>query len=125
MKKRVLRTFLILALVLLLIDWILGVARFRWEALHYAFLVLNLPSSLGFEWLDSQPAAWWRETARLEPEVGSAIAFLGMVGVQAALWSVALSSRGTRNHAPADKPLRPASRMADRGPRRVEYAARG
>lgn len=95
MRTRFIQTFLFLGFLLLVIDWVLGVARFRSDLAQYVFVILNLPSSLVFAWLDNQQAAWWREFVRLKPEIGSAMAFLAMIGVQAGLLSLALTKRQT------------------------------
>jgi len=56
-----LKKYLCVAAVLLAVDWVLGVARFRWPVLGDLLTVINFPLSLPFQWLETKSNPWWHE----------------------------------------------------------------
>ena len=74
-----LRRFVVVAAVLFLVDWALGVGRFSWPSLESVFAVINFPWSVPFLWLDGQSPVWWRDYIGIDDEIGGGLAFLLMV----------------------------------------------
>jgi len=92
MTNKTWRTYLLVALALLGIDWFLGVARFQWVVFGHVFTAVNFPLSLVYLWLEKQPSTWWFNYfgRPVNDEVGQFIAFLLMIGLQAAVYTTLL-----------------------------------
>jgi hypothetical protein len=85
-----LRALAMAVLVLLLLDWGLGIARLQWPWLSPTLVATNFPSALGYLWLEQQGTAWWQGHVAfwVNDEIGQVTAFLAMVALQAALYVV-------------------------------------
>ena len=85
--SRYLRMYFAVALLLLVIDWGLGVGRFYFSPLIVPFVFLNFPFSLAFLFLENQPTGWWHSFfgPLVNDEIGQFASFFLMVVLQAAL----------------------------------------
>ena len=92
MFRKTWRTYVWVSIVLLGIDWFVGVARFHWSAFSHAFAVINLPWSILYLWIEKQPSVWWHEVfgSLVNDEIGQGISFLLMVALQAVLCTTLL-----------------------------------
>ena len=90
--SKYLRTFLTVAILLLLIDWALGVGRFYFPLLIVLFVFFNFPFSLAFLSLENQPTTWWHGIfgPMINDKIGQFVSFSLMVVFQAALITVLL-----------------------------------
>ncbi len=85
--------YFLLVVIVLALSWALGVARFYWPLLVYAFAAVNFPVSLGYLWLEGRSTPWWHAHLghAINDEIGQGVAFLLMVVLQAVLYTVAIS----------------------------------
>jgi len=90
MFKRFFRVYLLTVLVMLALSWVLGIGRFYWPLLLYGFAAVNFPFSLGYLWLEGRGTPWWhlRFGRAINDEIGQGVAFLLMIALQAALYTV-------------------------------------
>jgi len=93
MFKKTWQTYLVVAAVLLGLDWFVGVARFHWPAFGHVFAAINFPWSIVYLWLEKQPSTWWHGFLgpEINDEIGQGISFLVMVALQAVLLTALLS----------------------------------
>ncbi len=89
MFGRFFRVYLLVVLIVLALDWALGVARFYWPAVTYGFAIVNFPIGLGYLWLEGQSTTWWHMHfgQAVNDEIGQSIAFLLTVALQALLYT--------------------------------------
>ena len=85
--SKYLRMYFAVAVLLLVVDWGLGVGRFYFSPLIVPFVFLNFPFSLAFLFLESQPTGWWHSFfgPLVNDEIGQFASFFLMVVLQAAL----------------------------------------
>ena len=102
MVRAFVKTYLLVAFAVLVVDLGLGLGRFYSAILGHIFAVLNFPSSVLFLWLERKPNTWWqgflgtRFGSVVNDEVGSIAAFVIMILVQAFLISVVVFRLRTR-----------------------------
>lgn len=106
MFRRFFRVYFLALVIVLALDWALGVARFYWPAVTYGFAIVNFPIGLGYLWLEGQSTPWWHAHfgQAVNDEIGQSIAFLLMIALQALLYTVVflVSGRAQSTH---PKPL--------------------
>ena len=83
--------------LLFIVDWFLGVARQQLApAFETVFKIINFPCSLPFLWIEKQTNPWWygifgrKLQFLLNDEIGTMLAFIIMVLLQAFLFSLLL-----------------------------------
>ena len=93
MFRKTWQTYLLVAIVLLGIDWLVGVARFHWSAFSHAFAAINFPCSILYLWIEKKPTLWWHGHfgGLIDDEIGQGISFLLMVALQAVFLTILLS----------------------------------
>lgn len=93
MFRKTWKTYLMAAIVLLGLDWFVGVARFHWPAFGHVFAAINFPWSIVYLWLEKQPSPWWHGFFGpwVNDEIGQGASFVLMVALQAVLLTMLLS----------------------------------
>ena len=92
MFRKIWKTYLMVAIALVGLDWFVGVARFHWPAFGHVFAAINFPWSFVYLWLEKQPNPWWHGFfgPGVNDEIGQGVSFLLMVALQAVLLTTLL-----------------------------------
>ena len=88
------KKYILIVVVLLILNWILGMARVNGLVPLWAFAVLNFPFGLPYIWMEAHWAGtYYVVSGRLVSELWSLVLFFFMVAAQAWLYGRILENR--------------------------------